>query len=398
MGRAFVIGGGIAGLSAAHHLQQKGMEVSVFEAAQHAGGRCRTFYDSDLDADIDNGTHLILSGNHTVLELADESALFFSERARFPFFDLEAETEWAIDLGKKSVPWMFESAPGVDLWKLMSDLRKLKCDRPMAEVLDTSLVRWRTLWAPLTLAITNTQPSEANARLMHTVLSETMLRGGAQCRPVLSRRGLSPALVDPMVKTLDVRFGEVLGAIETEVGRATRLNFKGHDLELAGGDVVVLAVSWGQAAELLAGRVPAAPRHNPIINVHFKLAVARAEPEIRGLVGGLSHWISFRDNLMSVTISAANDLVDLGGEEIARRVWAEVGPLAGGGDLIAPYRVIKEKRATFAETPEADAARPESKTDLDNLVLAGDWVQTGFPATLEGAARSGKRAAELLAG
>ena len=397
MARAIVIGAGIAGMSAAYHLQQKGFEVHVYEAANHAGGRCRTFYDAELDMDIDNGTHLILSGNECILELADAQAQFMPERARYPFYDLENKTEWVIDLGQKNVPWMFESPPGADLWKLMSDLRKLKTDRPMADVLDTSLERWRTMWVPLTLAITNTHPSEASARLMYTVFGETMLRGGVNCRPVLSRRGLSAALVDPLASKLDIRYGEVLGGVEIHNGRVRCLNFKGSDLELETDDVVVLAVPWGQAHEILPDRVPKAPRHNPIINVHFKLSVFKEEPEICGLVGGLSHWLSFRENLASVTISAANDIVDMDAQEIAAKVWAEVGPLAGGGDQ-PPSRVIKEKRATFAETPEADLARPQIKTDLDNLFLAGDWVQTGFPATLEGAARSGKQAAQLLEG
>ena len=113
------------------------------------------------------------------------------------------------------------------------------------------------------------------------------------------------------------------------------------------------------------------------------------------MIGGLTQWLfAYRDRL-SVTISAAGDLIDWPREALAERIWREVAELTGLRSTLPPWRIVKEKRATFAATPAQDARRPPSRTRWSNVFLAGDWVQTGLPATIEGAVRSGCEAASL---
>ncbi len=119
-------------------------------------------------------------------------------------------------------------------------------------------------------------------------------------------------------------------------------------------------------------------------------------PGFIGLVGGLSEWVFAKPGVMSVTISAANHLLDRTPESLAREVWPEVCAATGEAVEMPPWRVIREKRATFAATPEQQMRRPSATTHLRNLVLAGDWTDTGLPATIEGAIRSGFAAAHHL--
>jgi hydroxysqualene dehydroxylase len=99
-----------------------------------------------------------------------------------------------------------------------------------------------------------------------------------------------------------------------------------------------------------------------------------------------------------VTISGADDLIDSDREGLARTIWSEVCATLGTTGNLPAWQIVKEKRATFAATPDQDALRPGQATQWRNLFLAGDWVQTGLPATIEGALRSGHNAASLALG
>jgi len=99
---------------------------------------------------------------------------------------------------------------------------------------------------------------------------------------------------------------------------------------------------------------------------------------------------------VSVTISAANRMVDQDAEAIARAVWPDVVAALNLDEPMPAWRVVKERRATVAATAEQEKLRPGTRTGLGNLVLAGDWTATGLPGTIEGAIRSGRTAAEAL--
>ena len=118
-----------------------------------------------------------------------------------------------------------------------------------------------------------------------------------------------------------------------------------------------------------------------------------------GLVGGTAHWVFVRETLASVTVSAADRLAEEDAATIAARVWEDVRrALDLGPGPLPPHRIVKEKRATFAQTPANLARRAKTATPWRNLFLAGDWTDTGLPATLEGAIRSGVSAANAALG
>ncbi|HEY9079803.1 hydroxysqualene dehydroxylase HpnE [Magnetovibrio sp.] len=412
-GRVHVIGAGLAGLSAAVRLSRAGLNVSVHETAKHAGGRCRSFFDDALDATIDNGTHLLLSGNREVLDYADliggAGELHHAPRAAFEFKDLEAKDSWCVDLGASGglslIRWLWDTRrhpPGLKPAGFLSDVWALRGgrDKSVAACIDSSSHLARNFWRPLCLAVLNGEPTESSAYLLWAMLRRSVLKGGAFAKPVFAPDGLGAALVDPALAVLsglgaEVHFQRRITKLDIEGAHVGSIRFANAAEVLSENDAVILAVPHQNVAELIEG-VDAPPGSNAILNVHYRIAQTVDEPRMLGIVGGETEWLFQRADIVSVTISAANAWMDKDTDAIAHTLWPEVAQaLDINGDALA-YRVIKERRATFAATPEALALRPATRTHLKNLYLAGDWTDTGLPATLESAAMSGRLAAEAV--
>ena len=409
-GVAHIVGAGLAGLSCAIKLAQAGRRVALYEAARMAGGRCRSFYDSTLDLTIDNGNHLLLSGNAAARDytarIGAADALVGPEQCMFDFIDMRDGERWRLRPNASRLPWwIFASSrrvPGTRPADYLGAARLLRAKEgaTIGETMDCSGPLYERLWEPVLLSALNTEPREASATLAGAVLRETLAAGGAACRPMVAKDGLGPAFIDPALKELrelgvDVRFGARLRGIDFTGDRAVSLNFGEEAVELGEADSLVLAVPPWSAAELIPGLV-APDEFRAILNAHFKIPPPEGQPPLLGMVGSLSEWLFAFDNRLSVTISGADRLMEALAEDLARRIWAEVAAVTGLGPELPRWRIVKEKRATFAATPSQQARRPGAKTQWRNLLLAGDWTATGLPATIEGSIRSGYRAADLL--
>jgi uncharacterized protein with NAD-binding domain and iron-sulfur cluster len=113
-----------------------------------------------------------------------------------------------------------------------------------------------------------------------------------------------------------------------------------------------------------------------------------------GIINATTEWLFTYPGRLSTTTSGADRLLEQSREDLAATIWKEVAAIAGLSGEMPPWQIVRERRATFAATPAENARRPGSKTALSNLYLAGDWTDTGLPATIEGAIRSGNRAAD----
>ena len=407
-GRAHVVGAGMAGLAAAVALAQQGWPVRLYEAGPHAGGRCRSFFDTELGCRIDNGNHLLLSGNTAALSYIQRTdALDTFERpeeAAVPFVDINTGERWAVRPSGGRLPWwIFDKArrvPGTRAQDYLEALRlrRARSEAMVAEVLDPGTVLFRRLWEPVAVAALNTGVREASAQLFWRILAETLGRGAAACRALVPQEGLSESLVDPALSALrrrgaEIRFGARLRAIAFSDARAYELVFDEATVALPPEDQVVLAAPASIAARLVPGLV-VPDDYAPIVNAHFRHAAPANAPLFLGIVGGTAEWVFRKREVVSVTVSAADRLVERSTEELRDLLWRDVTAALGMAPMpVPPARIVKERRATFRATPAQLRRRPGTATRWPNFRLAGDYVDTGLPATIEGAIRSGLAAA-----
>ena len=406
-----VIGAGLSGLAAAVALSGGPRAVVVHEGSRQAGGRCRSYHDATLDMEIDNGNHLLLSGNAAARaycrKLNSEHLLVGPDEASFPFVDLETGARWHVRPNGGRIPWWIlrrdRRVPGTrarDYLQLARLMRAGRADTIGACMACTGPL-YRALWQPLLLAALNTDPPESSAALAAAIIKETLAMGGAACRPLIAAEGLGAVFVEPALRHFAasgvvMRFEHPLRALREEGGAVTALEFADETVTLGPEDKVVLAVPAPVAGGLLPG-LPVPTAFRSIVNAHFKLPAPADLPPILGVVGGTVEWVFAFPDRVSITISGADRLLDTPREALAATLWSDVQRATGIGAPLPPWQVIREKRATFAATPEQDARRPGTRTRLANCVLAGDWTATGLPATIEGSIRSGNKAAETLA-
>lgn len=413
MATVHVVGAGLAGLACTVRLAAQGRQVVLHEAAPQAGGRCRSYFDRTLGRRIDNGNHLLLSGNRDALAYLEaigaRDSLIGPPEPAFPFLDLESGARWTVRPNRGRVPWWLlvpsRRLPGArlsacrDAWRLA----RAGPEDTLAQCLDPAAPAWRAFWEPLATAILNTPAASGSARLLWAALRESFALGGAGCRPLIARDGLSESLVDPALRLLErqgatVALGHRLRRIGRGTDRVERLEFDATTVDLGPDDLVILALPPAPAKALLP-EIEAPAAAHAIVNAHFVLEAPPSLPDgspLLGLVGATAQWIFVRGTLVSLTVSAADALAEQPGDAIAELLWRDTAK-ALGLPLVPrpPVRIVKEKRATFAQTPEGAARRPQAKTRWRNLLLAGDWTATGLPATIEGAVRSGHHAAAL---
>jgi hydroxysqualene dehydroxylase len=407
--RAFVIGAGISGLAAATRLAARGIAVTLYEAAGQAGGRCRSYYDPALDQVIDNGNHLVLSGNGAIVRYLErigaQGALAGPSRAVFPFADLKADERWVLRLNGGPVPWWITSkarrVPGTKPGDYLAYARLMFATRreTIAEVAPTKGALWERLMRPLLLAALNTEPESASAQLAGQIMRETLARGGRACRPRIATPNLGAAFIDPALAFLErkgakVELGKRLRALVFGNRGVLALEFSDATVPLDSRDMIVLAVPPWVAGELVPDLV-VPTEFRAIVNAHFHFTPPAGAPLILGVIGGTAEWIFSFDDRISATVSGADAIVDRDREDLARVLWRDVCAALRISAEMPPWQIVKEKRATFAATPAQDIKRPPAKTPWRNLMLAGDWTDTGLPATLEGAVRSGEAAAAL---
>ena len=409
--RATVAGAGLAGLAAGVGLARAGIAVTIAEAAAHAGGRCRSYHDPQLGLTIDNGNHLLLSGNPAVARfravIGATAPLAGPPHADFAFCDLSTNARWTVRINDGAIPW----------W-IFSRARRVPGSRPfdyamLARLLDAreGLIGdriptvgpvWSRLIEPIMLAALNTAPAESSARLAAAILRETIVKGGLTMRPRIAEPSLGAAFIDPALAWLEARgspvhLGRRLRSIAFGEDRVVGLDWGAGVEPVADDEAIILAVpSW--VAGALVPNLIVPDEHRAIVNGHFACAPPPGAPAMLGLFGGTTEWAFAYPDRLSVTVSAADRLVDTDREALARDFWSDLSAAFGIDAPMPRWQIVKEKRATFAATPAQNARRPAAGTRWRNLFLAGDWTQTGLPATIEGALRSGETAARLAMG
>ncbi|WP_174287184.1 hydroxysqualene dehydroxylase HpnE [Sphingomonas bacterium] len=407
-GHVTIAGAGMAGLSAAVALAKAGVAVSLGDSAAQAGGRCRSYHDPQLGLTIDNGNHLVLSGNAAVERFratVGAPAMTGPDHADFAFADLASGERWTVAINDGRLPWWTASAkrrvPGTRLTDYLGLARLITGgpDRTVADRIDARGPLWERFLDPILLAVLNTPSATGSARLTGNVLRETVARGGTAMRPRIAHPSLAAAFVEPALGWLiergtRVATGRRLRALAFDGDRIAGLDWGNGVEPVAADEAVMLALPAWAATSLVPG-LTAPTEHRAIVNGHFAFTPPPGTPAMIGLLGGTAEWVFAFPDRLSVTVSAADHLVDRDRKDLARAFWTDIAAVHGIDAPMPRWQIVKEKRATFAATPAQDALRPPAHTRWRNLFLAGDWTQTGLPATIEGAIRSGETAAGL---
>jgi squalene-associated FAD-dependent desaturase len=395
--KVYIIGAGLAGLSAAYSLNKSGhSDIEIFEASPYVGGRCRSFHDDQLGADIDNGNHLIVRANENIMTLISE--LGVAERfnrfedSNFRFFDNKEKAFYNFngkDLDKKT----FGKGAKWKLWRFT----KFQQKGTVHEIFRNYKKLYERLIKPISRSILNTSCDVADAEMLRSVMNRlSQTENGFEY--FYPKKNWGNALIEPLISSLDdagvkIYFNKTVKKfhIDEDSFLIRRIIFADNEIDCA--DALVILATTGSAASRLV-EITMPDIYEPIINIHFK--VNHTLPaQICGVINSVVEWVFVKPRVISTTFSAARKLVGSDEAKLAKETWQVCSAVLGLAPELPEYRVIIEKRATFASTKDEILKRPEQKTRYKNLYLAGDYVNTGLPATIEGAILSGKNAAAL---
>jgi squalene-associated FAD-dependent desaturase len=411
-----VIGAGYAGMAAAVELAAAGRNVTVFEASRVLGGRARA---ARIDGfEVDNGQHILVGAYTETLRLmrvvgADPERLLRRTPLRFEFpgeFLMSAphlpaplHTAFALLLAR-GLDWR-EKLAAIRLMQALKTRRfRVEPDVTVNAWLDackTPSRQRRLLWEPLCIAALNTPAERASAQVLANVLRDSLAGTREASDMLLPQVDLTRLFPQPAADFVRQRGGSVhlghrVAALRRE-GDAWRIDDAGPFAE-----VIVAVAPYHLAA--LVPELAAQVEHfdwEPIVTSYFRYPPATRLPQpMLGVDAGLAQWLFDRGalcgqhGLIAAVISARGRHLDLPAAELEAGIHREIARLVPG--LSAPLKVqtITEKRATFACVP--NLSRPATASGLPGLWLAGDYVAGDYPATLEGAVRSGVNAARQV--
>ena len=407
----YIIGAGLAGLSASVHGVERNYKVNIFESSNLIGGRCRSFFDKKMGQEIDNGNHLVFSANKNFYELCKIVRSLDSLQLLpfdLDFYDKKRSFYWNLNLENinfsKILMNHIELIPGSHLSDYLSIFKFLfaKENSTVYELIGDSNI-YKTFWDPLTLAVMNTSCENASAKVLAYVLKETILKGKKNCSIYQPKVNWNESVIKPCVNFLkkkgcEINLKNILKSIKIHNNVITRLQFLNNSIDIKENDLVIFAIPPSNFSKFFPN-LSLPKNYNSIVNVHFKLTKTikdKFSKKIIGFINSYTHWLFIKENYLSVTISNANHLNNLDSEEIANIIWVEICSYMKIKHRIPSFQVVKEKKATLEQSP-SNFSLVRKLTELPNNVrISGDWTQTSLPCTIEGSILSGKKAIPYL--
>ncbi len=404
--KLYIIGAGLAGLSAASWAIHRGRKVEIFETSSLAGGRCRSFYDKKLKTIIDNGNHLVFSANKNFYDLCNLINSTNKIKVLQPhlfFFDIENKKTWELSLSILDFLFKKKRVPDAHLKDYLSILKILFMSKE-STIKDLKVKNnfRKYFWEPLTLAVMNTSVDKASARVLSNVLKKTIFKGKKYCKIYQPEKNWNETIIEPAINFISkhnkINFNTRLKKVEIKNNLITRLEFNDKQIEIGRDDYVISALPVTAFGKIF-NKVDVPNEFNTILNIHYKISDKIKKlftSDIIGMISSHSQWIFVKNNYLSVTVSDANNFNNESQETLSTKVWEEICLLIGKNIKIPNCQIIKEKKATFVQSPNNFELIKKIKNLPRNLSICGDWTQSDLPCTIEGSIMSGKKSIEFF--
>ncbi|MBW7888930.1 MAG: FAD-dependent oxidoreductase [Bacteroidetes bacterium] len=438
-----VIGGGLAGLSAAVECVSAGRSVLLVEQKPHFGGRTYSFRHAETGDDVDNGQHLMMGCYFATLnylkKIGAEKKIEVQKNLSILF---RRENNQQFRLSAALLPSPLHILIGLLKLKSLSIVNRLKLLRVGAAIMFANpennsrlhaltVAQWlnslyqpeenkKYLWNIIAIGTLNDSPEKISAALFVKVLKRVFFWRRIHSSMVIPKFGLSPVLIDPAVKFIREHRGDIVSSVGAE--KITFQNTFVSEILLKTGErivpkTVICTVPYFDIPKVFSPeQIALIPQlHNldkfhspPIVTIHLWFNKHFVPEKFASLMDSPLHWVfnktkiydASQEGLMylAVVVSGAFELVPQTKEEITALVHKELirfYPEAADAEILHSL-IIKEKRATFSPMVGMEYIRPSHATSISNLFLAGDWTNTKLPATIEGAIQSGVDCAALV--
>ncbi|MFY9611429.1 MAG: hydroxysqualene dehydroxylase HpnE [Blastocatellia bacterium] len=432
--RVVIIGGGFSGLAAGVTLIEQGVDVLLLERRNHLGGRAYSFIDSKTGSPVDNGQHLFMGCYHHTIAFLQKigclDRLKFQDRPRVDFLD---RSDGFVKFECPPLPAPFHVVAGLLRMKgltLGDKIRAINVGRAIrgnGSLESLTVAQWldnlaqsgrirQRFWYPMVIATLNEDPHIASARMLKRVLEESFGGGRSSTAIGIARVPLSDLYTGGAREFIESRGGQVKTGAEVArlvVERDAVVAAELKSGETFRADYFISAVPPNAFMQILdeetaktflpIGKLES----SPIVSINLWFDRQVIDREFTGLIGTRCQWVFNKDlilstekktNQIAVIISAARDFVDWTREALVEMALSELHEMipASQHAKLIQSAIVKEREATMAHTVESDHLRPGPRTALTNLVLAGDWTDTGLPATIESAVLSGRIAAQMV--
>ncbi len=417
MKKVLIIGGGLAGLSAATLLAEKEFRVTLIESTPTLGGRAKSFYSKDFGEYLDLGQHLLLGCYDATLDFLQRiNALEnfeISTKLAVPFFE-EGGKQTFLKIRSSLYPFNLLSAllrfGAVPVRKRIKMLLPFLSLLSLNETFAPDLNAWLTslkqdesirkgFWDVLSIGAMNAKPALSDVGVFKNVLSQMFLRGNKGFKFIVARKSLYESYVKKVEEFLlskgaEIRLSEKAVSIKERNGKIDEVTTSKtvyNDF-----DFVISALPFEQAKKVFGERffpygITKHFRYSPILNLHLKLKSNPFNFNYAALINSDIHWVFNKVDYVTLVTSAAENLINEDSEKLKEKFTEELRNYIPCfyPDLVEKAVVVKEKRATFVPSAGFEKARKNIRKSFGNLFFAGDWTYSGLPATMESATKSG---------
>lgn len=420
-----IIGGGIAGLSAAIILAEKDFKVRVFEASNSIGGRAKSFIDNKSNDLTDNGQHIMIGAYKYFMD-------FILKFNKVDDFEIQKSLYSVFNTGSKTsiidtslLPSKLGFIYGFSKFDLLNIYEKFQIInfylriilnvKFNSEISALELLRkWKQndklihlFWRPLIISALNTEPNIASAEVFINVMKQGFFKDNKSSGFIFARKSFSNILSNFAHPNIEIFVNHSVNKINFGNGEVDSISVRGKEFYADFNIAAIPPYALSRLVDANEFLFLSKFEYSPIVSIYLWYQNFEIEHKFSNLVGGNFDWIfnknkidkrksEFGNGFFTFTKSAANEMITLSNDEILNKSIDDMKKFYNCNEIPIHYKIYKEKFATISASPKIEMLRKSIPDCISKLFLCGEWTNTGLPSTLEGAAKSGYRIANLI--